>query len=75
MMGPLSERKAVTLEFCHGVKVELIKCWTTSQFKFTFNSLLGNMFSIKLIYIYNLFLSVKSEKTVYIRKQQLVLMN
>ena len=46
MPGLLSARNS--LEFCHGVKVELIKCWTTSQFKFTSNSLLGNIFKHKI---------------------------
>ena len=46
MPGLLSERNSS--EFRHAVKVELIKCWTTSQFKFTFNSLSGNVFKHKI---------------------------
>ena len=63
--GFLSERNY--LEFCYGVKVEVIKCWTTLQFKFTFNSLLGNIFKHKINQHIQLFLSFKSVKTVYIR--------
>ena len=67
MPGLLSERNF--LEFCYGVKVELIKCWTTSQFKFTFICLFGNIFKHKINQhiVYNFFLSFKSVKTVYIR--------
>ena len=46
MPGELSEHNC--LEFCYGVKVELIKCWTTSQFEFPFNSPLGNIFKHKV---------------------------
>ena len=46
MPGLLSERNS--LEFCYCVKVELIECWTTSQFKFTFNSPQGNIFKHRI---------------------------
>ena len=70
MPGLLSERNS--LEFCYSVKVELIECWTTSQFKFTFNSLLGNIFKYKINQHTQLFLgSFKSVKTVYIRNNSL----
>ena len=46
MAGLLSERNS--LDFCYSVKVDLIECWTTLQFKFTFNSLLGNIFEHKI---------------------------
>ena len=61
MPGLLSERNS--LESCYSVKVELIECWTTSQFKFTFNSLLRNIFMHKINQHIQLFLSFKSVKT------------
>ena len=69
MPGLLSERNSS--EFCYGVKVELIKCRTTLQFKFIFNSLLGNIFKHKINQHIQLFLSFKSVKTVYIRNNSL----
>ena len=67
----LSERNS--LEFSYSVKVELIECWTTSQFKFSFNSLLGNIFKHKINqYIhFFFFLSFKSVKTVFSRNNSL----
>ena len=70
MPGLLSERNSLE-SVCHGVKVDLIKCWTTSQFKFTFNRLLGNIFKHRINQHIQLFLSVKSVKTVYIRNNSL----
>ena len=69
MPGLLSERNS--LEFCFSVKIELIECWTTSQFKFTFNNLIGNIFKHKINQHIKLFLSFKSVKTVYIRNNSL----
>ena len=65
MPGLLSEPNS--LEFCRGVKVELTKCWTISQF----NSLLGNIFKHKINQYIQLFLSVISVKTVCIRNTSL----
>ena len=66
----LSERNS--LDFCYSVKVELTECWTTSQFKFTFNSLLGNIFKHKINQHIQLFFVIQiSEKTVYIRNESL----
>ena len=67
MPGLLSERNS--LEFRYSVKVELIECWTTLQFKFTFNSLFGNIFKHKINQHVQLFLSFKSVKPVYIRNK------
>ena len=69
MPGLLSERNS--LEFCFSVKVELIECWTTSQFKFIFNNLLENIFKHKINQHMQLVLSFKSVKTVYIRNNSL----
>ena len=70
MPGLPSERNS--LEFCYGVKVGLIKCWTTLKFEFIFNNLLGNIFKHKINqYVQLFFLSFKSVKTVYIRNNSL----
>ena len=62
MPGLSSERNS--LEFCHDVKVEIIKYWTTSQFKFTFKS--DKIFKHKINHHIQLFfLSVKSVKTLH----------